>query len=489
MTQQIADTFITSDGPTSGAVVYGYLASRFTTPPVLNSMPPGSYGADAGPVTTGSEWGGPGEFRMDLPTNEPYYLSFTYNGQVSWKFYGAALLTVGGRGVITLSANLAGNDKRATGFHDAVFPTDLATLAQVQLAQGTQGPQGSQGAQGDPSTVPGPQGFQGNQGFQGSAGPQGTQGFQGFQGFQGTQGNQGFQGNTGAGTQGAQGFQGTQGSQGDGYNITSPDTVTTVLPSPVWGVTLNFSNTQAYQVNDYVIATSQSGGYQVTFQGIVATKSSTQLGIGVTENPSTIGETRTGWLLSLAGQTGDAGPQGAAGAQGSPGAGTVLQPDPSWQNFLAWTFDPIHITTTPVYGSQNVLWAKVFLVGGTTISKAKVNCSGLPYLDVGIYDQTTLLASGNYTGSNVVNVTVPISFVAPSDGFYWVGFWTSYAGTHWFASCPLTSVIYINTTGIIANSLGDVRVAKTTSTVAALPTTLVGLSKSSFTGIPWVGLA
>ena len=223
MTQQIADTFITSDGPTSGAVVYGYLASRFTVPPELNSMPPGSYGADAGPVTTGPEWGGPGEFRMDLPTNEPYYLSFTYNGQVSWKFYGAALLTVGGRGVITLSANLDGNDKRATGFHDAVFPTDLATYQQVQLAQGSQGPQGSQGAQGDPSTVPGPQGVQGNQGFQGDAGPQGTQGFQGndgaqgFQGYQGDQGPQGFQGTAGTnGNQGAQGSQGFQGATGSG---------------------------------------------------------------------------------------------------------------------------------------------------------------------------------------------------------------------------------------------------------------------------------
>ena len=224
MTQTISDTFITESGPTAGAIVYGYLASRFTTPPVLNSLPPGGYGADAGPVETGAGFGGPGEFRMVLPTNEPYYLSFDYNGQLSWKYYGNALLTDSGRGTITLAANLAGNSKRATGFADGVGAHDLATVQQVQFAQGTQGPQGepgAQGPQGDPSTVPGPQGHQGYQGeagpqgFQGDVGAQGPQGFQGLQGFQGFQGNQGFQGDTGSqGFQGDTGPQGSQGSQG-----------------------------------------------------------------------------------------------------------------------------------------------------------------------------------------------------------------------------------------------------------------------------------
>jgi hypothetical protein len=199
MTQTISDTFVTAAGPTTGAQVYGYLASRFSTPPVLNSLPPGGYGADAGPVETGAGFGGPGEFRMVLPTNEPYYLSFDYNGQLSWKYYGNALLTDSGRGVITLAANLAGNSKRATGFADGVGAHDLATVQQVALAHGTQGPQGepgAQGPQGDPSTVPGPQGYQGADGAQGAQGPQGAQGSQGVQGSQGAQGNQGFQGSS-----------------------------------------------------------------------------------------------------------------------------------------------------------------------------------------------------------------------------------------------------------------------------------------------------
>jgi len=161
MTQTISDTFVTGSGPTNGAQVTGYLASRFSTPPTLNSSPPGSYGADTITVTTGTDFGGPGQFRLPMtsgpdrtPTNEPFYVSFTYNGQVSWKYYSNVNAEDGGRGSIGIYGLLNGQGYQAKNFSPGTLPTDLATVSQTygtqgaQGAQGTQGPQGPQGAQG-----------------------------------------------------------------------------------------------------------------------------------------------------------------------------------------------------------------------------------------------------------------------------------------------------------------------------------------------------
>jgi hypothetical protein len=147
MTQSIADTFVTSNGPTNGAVVNAFKASRFSSPPTLNTPFPGV--VDAGPVTTGPEFGGPGTFAIGTPTNEPYYCSFTYNGQTTYKLYNAADFVDGAQGQISLSGSLDGAFQRGIRFAPGVDDTDLVIKSQLLSGpKGEQGPQGVQGAQG-----------------------------------------------------------------------------------------------------------------------------------------------------------------------------------------------------------------------------------------------------------------------------------------------------------------------------------------------------
>ena len=258
----ISDTFVTATGPTNTATINAYKANRFSSVPTLNTPGPGA--PDYGPVTSGLPFGGPGQFQIAVGTNEPYYCSFTYNGQTTWKLYNASNFIDGTQGSIALNGTLDGGINRGINFAAGVSPTDLATVSQIApgpqgsagapgvqgpqgyqgptdlvssatapsdttvlwldtsaTGNGTQGPQGNQGSQGVQGAQ-GTQGGSGSQGAQGSAGAQGTQGSQGSAGSQGFQGNQGNQGSAGAqgsqgstGAQGSQGFQGTQGTQGN----------------------------------------------------------------------------------------------------------------------------------------------------------------------------------------------------------------------------------------------------------------------------------
>lgn len=189
-------------GPTgylNGAQVDAWTASRFTSIPAAGDPPPAGQ-PDAGPVLSGTTYGGPGQWRMEVPAVAAYYVRVTYpvgatNAKSYWAYDDSLVLTTGPQGV-----------QGVQGY---------------QGYQGNQGPQGTQGTQG----VQGSVGFTGPQGFQGSQGPQGNMGAQGVQGTQGTQGYQGFQGNQGlTGPQGYQGNQGAQGNQGpqaasDFYNV------------------------------------------------------------------------------------------------------------------------------------------------------------------------------------------------------------------------------------------------------------------------------
>ena len=213
MSFTISDTFVTATGPTNTATVNAYKASRFLSVPTLNTPGPGA--PDYGPVTSGLPFGGPGQFQIAVGTNEPYYCSFTYNSQTTWKLYNAPNFIDGTQGSIALNGTLDGGINKGINFAAGVSPTDLATVSQIvpgpQGAAGSQGAQGAAGSQGPQ----GSQGLQGNQGFQGFQGNQGLQGSQGFQGATGSQGAQGSQGTQGAnGSQGAQGATGSQGSQG-----------------------------------------------------------------------------------------------------------------------------------------------------------------------------------------------------------------------------------------------------------------------------------
>lgn len=146
MSQSISDTFVTSNGPTNGAIVYAYKASRFSSEPALNGSPPGVYGADAGPVTTGTNFGGPGAFVISVPTNEAYYLSFAYNSQTTWKLYTAvsfadvpALGGTASGGQATLSGTLDAGLNQIKDGASATGANDFVTLSQMSNAISTIG--------------------------------------------------------------------------------------------------------------------------------------------------------------------------------------------------------------------------------------------------------------------------------------------------------------------------------------------------------------
>ncbi len=72
---------------TNGVVVNAYKASRFSTRPVLNSGPPDNNPPDAGPVTSGINFGGKGNFLLVVPTSERYFVSSTFAGNTAWQEY------------------------------------------------------------------------------------------------------------------------------------------------------------------------------------------------------------------------------------------------------------------------------------------------------------------------------------------------------------------------------------------------------------------
>ena len=70
-------------GGKNGATVDAWLASRFSGTPAENASPP-SGSADAGPVTTGVTYGGPGAYTLTLPSVNDYYVRVQYGGNAYW---------------------------------------------------------------------------------------------------------------------------------------------------------------------------------------------------------------------------------------------------------------------------------------------------------------------------------------------------------------------------------------------------------------------
>lgn len=71
-------------GGKSGATVDLWAKSRFVLPPAENTAPP-SGTPDAGPVTTGIDFGSPGAFTIaNIPTVEDYYVRVVYGGNTYW---------------------------------------------------------------------------------------------------------------------------------------------------------------------------------------------------------------------------------------------------------------------------------------------------------------------------------------------------------------------------------------------------------------------
>lgn len=71
-------------GGKSGALVDLWAASRFAGFPVQNQAPP-SGNPDAGPVTSGENYGGPGAFLVTgIPSEVDYYVRVQYGGNTYW---------------------------------------------------------------------------------------------------------------------------------------------------------------------------------------------------------------------------------------------------------------------------------------------------------------------------------------------------------------------------------------------------------------------
>lgn len=75
--------FVAAGGGKAGALVDMWLASRFPAPPAENSAPP-SGSPDAGPVTTGMNFGSPGSYLITVPTLADYWVRVQYGGVSYW---------------------------------------------------------------------------------------------------------------------------------------------------------------------------------------------------------------------------------------------------------------------------------------------------------------------------------------------------------------------------------------------------------------------
>ena len=71
-------------GGKNGAIVDMWASSRFAGPPAENQAPPGG-NPDAGPVTTGANFGNPGAFVITgITTAQDYYIRIQYGGNTYW---------------------------------------------------------------------------------------------------------------------------------------------------------------------------------------------------------------------------------------------------------------------------------------------------------------------------------------------------------------------------------------------------------------------
>lgn len=84
-TYSIFGTALGPTGPVNGAICNAWKAQRFSTAPTQDGAAP-SGSADAGPVTSGTTYGGVGAYTIACPTNESYYVAVQYNGHTYWSY-------------------------------------------------------------------------------------------------------------------------------------------------------------------------------------------------------------------------------------------------------------------------------------------------------------------------------------------------------------------------------------------------------------------
>lgn len=123
-------------GGKSGAIVDLWAAARFTTYPTENQAPP-SGNPDAGPVTTGPNFGNPGSYVIPVTVVQDYYQRIQYGGNTYWGFIPSGAL--GGQassgfnvnvqpGSYTLALTDANNfvEMNASGSNNLTVPPDSA---------------------------------------------------------------------------------------------------------------------------------------------------------------------------------------------------------------------------------------------------------------------------------------------------------------------------------------------------------------------------
>lgn len=139
MAATIADVVILGGVPINGATINAYKATRFgASPPALNGLPPGG-GADAGPVISGTSFGGTGEFRIVVPTDEDYYVSAAYGTTTAWQFYPAVenadLVHLAGvetvTGAKTFSGGISLGSQKITSLANGTAASDAAAFGQI----------------------------------------------------------------------------------------------------------------------------------------------------------------------------------------------------------------------------------------------------------------------------------------------------------------------------------------------------------------------
>ena len=151
-TPTISGTFTSAQyGPTSGATIYAYKATRINGVPGYGSPPPAG-APDAGPIVTGNAWGGPGQFQINVPTNEDYYVLIMWNNANFWQLAPAAAFSYQDEVTLQLNHPLDMNLQPIHNVPDPVLSLDPVNLETLQSSLG----------QGLPPLTPNPAGTYGD---------------------------------------------------------------------------------------------------------------------------------------------------------------------------------------------------------------------------------------------------------------------------------------------------------------------------------------